>query len=379
MVITKFENLSRPTFLLICLLFSFQGANAQEIGSNGIWISKEEISKLPVTGPSWDKLVSQAQSNTNDPNLANQDDKTDTNTVAKALVYMRTGNTTYANEVLYTLQRVVELNPIAGSLQWDSLGALRSLGSYAIAADLIDLKNYAPNVDQNTFRPWLDKARYANTEGGRGSVVSMQENRPNNFGTHGSASLIAAALYLGDKAAFDRAHLIFRAWLGDRSSYAGFKYGDLSWQANQLKPVGINPKGSTISGVNVDGVLPDDARRCGVFVPGIAPCKSDYMWEGLQGAVAAAEMLHRAGYPAYEYSDRALLRAIQWLHNTTFSDGKHFPAVGDDVWQIYIINKRYGTNFPTGSSTTTSPGKMIGFTDWTHSSTSSPTPIATLR
>ncbi len=340
-------------------------------------MSKAEIDKLPVTGAPWDKLVSQAQSNTNDPNLANQDDKTDTNTVAKALVYMRTGNTTYANEVLYTLQRVVELNPIAGSLQWDSLGALRSLGSYAIAADLIDLKNYAPNFDQNTFRPWLDKARYANTEGGRGSVAYLQEKRPNNFGTHGSASLIAAALYLGDKAAFDRAHLIFKGWLGDRSSYVGFKFGDLSWQANQSKPVGINPKGSTISGINVDGVLPDDARRCGSF--STPPCKSDYMWEGLQGAVAAAEMLHRAGYPAFEYSDRALLRAIQWLHNTTFSDGKHFPAEGDDVWQIYIINKRYGTNFPTGSSTTTSPGKMIGFTDWTHSSASSPTPIATVN
>ena len=169
----------------------------------------------------------------------------------------------------------------------------------------------------------------------------MQERRPNNFGTHGSASIIAAALYLGDKAAFDRAHLVFKGWLGDRSSYVGFTYGDLSWQAVQTKPVGINPRGSTISGVSVDGVLPDDARRCGVFVPSSAPCKSTYMWEGLQGAVAAAEMLHRAGYPAFEYSDRAILRAVQWLHNTTFSDGKKYPAEGDDIWQIYIIRCKY--------------------------------------
>ena len=98
------------------------------------------------------------------------------------------------------------------------------------------------------------------------------------------------------------------------------------------------------------------------------------MWEGLQGAVAAAEMLHRAGYPAYEWSDRAILRSIEWLHNTTFEDGKNYPATGDDVWQIYIINKRYGKNFPAGSSSTVSSGKMMGFTDWTHSSTSGPTP-----
>mgnify|MGYP003471169177 FL=1 len=94
------------------------------------------------------------------------------------------------------------------------------------------------------------------------------------------------------------------------------------------------------------------------------------MWEGLQGLVVAAEMLHRAGYPAYEWSDRALLRALQWLHNTTFSDGKRFPAEGDDIWQVYLINKRYGTKFPTNTTASLSIGKMMGFTEWTHSVTS---------
>jgi hypothetical protein len=180
MSITKFQHVFGFMFLLICLICSIQGVSAQAIGSNGIWISKAELNNLPTSGASWDRLVSQAQNNTNDPNLANQDDATDTNTVAKALVYARTGNTTYANEVLYTLQRVLELNPISRSLEWDSLGALRSLGSYAIAADLIDLKNYAPDFDRNYFRPWLGQARYADTEGGRGSVVALQEKRPNN-------------------------------------------------------------------------------------------------------------------------------------------------------------------------------------------------------
>jgi hypothetical protein len=367
MAVTKFEYIFSLIFLMVCFFVSFQGANAQGNGSNGIWMSKEEIKKLPVTGASWNELVSKAQNNTNDPDLSNMNDKTDTNTVAKALVYARTGDTTYAVEVVYTLQRVVELNPILGSLEWSALGALRSMGSYAIAADLIDLKNYAPDFDQNEFRPWLDKARYADTQGGRGSVASIQEKRPNNWGTHGSASRIAASLYLEDQSDVDRAILVFKGYLGDRSAYRGFNYGDLSWQANPEKPVGINPKGSTIGGDNVDGVLPDDARRCGEFIPSTAPCKTSYMWEGLQGVVAATEMLHRAGYPAFEWSDRAILRSISWLHNTTFSDGKNYPAVGDDVWQIYIINKRYGTNFPTGSSSTTSPGKMIGYTDWTHS------------
>jgi hypothetical protein len=127
--------------------------------------------------------------------------------------------------------------------------------------------------------------------------------------------------------------------MGDRSAYTGFKFGDLSWQDDQSKPVGVNPKGSTISDVNVDGVILDDARRCGEFIPSIAPCKTNYMWEGLQGAVAAAELLHRAGYPAFEYSDRAILRAIEWLHNTTFSDGKTTPQKAMTFGRFTLLTK----------------------------------------
>jgi hypothetical protein len=166
MVVTKRQYIVRFTLLLVCLFSSFQAANAQETGSNGIWMSEEELSRLPATGDSWDKMMSYARNHTNDPDLKDQDDKTDTNTVAKALVYARTGDTTYAEEVVYTLQRLIELNPISRSLDWDELGAGRSIGSYAMAADLIDLKNYAPDFDKNHFRPWLDKARFADTEGG---------------------------------------------------------------------------------------------------------------------------------------------------------------------------------------------------------------------
>jgi hypothetical protein len=74
--------------------------------------------------------------------------------------------------------------------------------------------------------------------------------------------------------------------------------------------------------------------------------------------------------PAYQWSDRALLRAVQWLQNRNFSDGKRFTAEGDDIWQVYLINKRYVTKFLTNSTASLSIGKMIGFTEWTHSATS---------
>jgi hypothetical protein len=328
-----------------------------------IWITKAELDRLPMSGDAWDNIYEAAQNSTGNPDLSNQNDRTDTDTIAKALVYARSGHQRYAAEVRSTLQQLIENNPISQSMDWGALAALRALGSYAIAADLIDLQSYDPVFDQQEFRPWLSAARFADTERGRGSIVELQEERPNNFGTHGSASRVAMDLYLNDRDDLARAAQVFKGWLGDRSSYAGFKYGDLSWQMDEARPVGINPVGSTRNGHNIDGVLPDDARRCGSFA--WTPCKTGYQWEGLQGAVAAAEMLHRAGYPAFEWQDRAILRAVEWLYNTTFDDGKNYPAEGDDRWQVWIINKRYGTNFPEESPV--SPGKMLGWTDWTHS------------
>ena len=79
----------------------------------------------------------------------------------------------------------------------------------------------------------------------------------------------------------------------------------------------------------------------------------------LQGAVATAEMLDKAGYPAWDWQDRAILRAFRWLHQVN-----DFPAEGDDVWQTWLVNHAYGTNF--AARLPTRPGKNLGYTDWTH-------------
>ena len=331
--------------------------------TGAIWISQQEIDSLPAEGTAWNSVLAAAQLATMSPDLGDQNDKTDVRTIAKALVYAKLGETRYAQEVRDTLSTLVQTHPLGESETWDWLGVLRGLGSYAIAADIIELGSFDSVFDQDTFRPWLSGARVAIVEGGRGSVVTGQEKRPNNFGTHGSASRIAVALYLGDDADLARAIQVFRGYLGDRMAYADFTYGDdLSWHSDPEAPVGINPMGATIQGYNVDGVLPDDQRRSTSFR--WPPVKTGYSWEGQQGVVAAAEMLHRAGYDAFEWQDRAVLRAIHWLYSTTFSDGDNYPAEGDDVWMLWIINKRYGTSYSAASRTT--PGKMVGWTSWTH-------------
>lgn len=348
----------------------------------GIWISKEEIMRLPIAGQTgcntncsaaWNRLAADAQNSVSNPDFVDQNSKNDVYILAKALVYARTDNASYRAQVRDGLKLLVSKHPISSSSSWDWLGILRGLGSYVIAADLIDLKSYDATFDQAQFRPWLKSVRSAIVEGGRGSVISAQEKRPNNFGSHGSASRIATALYLNDTADLNRAIQVFKGYLGDRASYAGFTYGaDLSWQCNESAPVGINPAGCVKNGHNIDGVIPDDMRRvseAGASCGNMAwpPCKNantNYVWEGLQGVVVSSEMLHRAGHDAFNWQNKAVKRAINWMYTTTFSDGQPFPAEGDDAWIVAIINKRYNTTYSPGSGST--PGKMVGYADWTH-------------
>ena len=88
------------------------------------------------------------------------------------------------------------------------------------------------------------------------------------------------------------------------------------------------------------------------------PPKENYVYAALQGALAQAVILHRAGYDVWNWEEKALLRAVEWLHEQA-----DFPAVGDDEWQPHIINHIYGTNFP--APVPSRSGKNVGFTDWT--------------
>ena len=212
----------------------------------------------------------------------------------------------------------------------DTLALGRNLVGYVLAADLVKL----PKPENKLFEAWLQTCLTENLQGR--TLQSTHEDRPNNWGTHAGASRAAVALYLRDAAEMKRCAQVFKGWLGDRSSYAGFNYGDLDWQADPQKPVGINPKGATKNGYSIDGVLPDDQRRAGPFT--WPPPKENYVWEALQGALVQAVILNRAGYDTWAWEDQALQRAVKWLHKEC-----NYPAAGDDTWQPHVVNHFYGT------------------------------------
>lgn len=353
--------------LLITFLFALSlPAQAQSSSlAVGMWLSQSELDGLPTSGAAWNALLAAANTSAGTPDLSNQDSNNDVYVLAKALVYSKTGETKYRDAVLAALKQVPQTENGGRTL---ALG--RNLVSYVIAADLINLPSSDPSFDV-TFRTWLSGVRTKTLDGR--TLISTHEDRPNNWGTHAGASRVAADLYLGDRTDLDRASKVFHGWLGDRSAYSGFTYGPLDWQCNPSAPVGINPTGCTIQGINVGGSQPEEMRRSGGFQN--PPVYTGYAWEALQGAFVQAILLERAGYPALEWNDKALLRAVDYLTSLGWN------AVGDDLFQPWLINYAYSIGLQTS---TAGHGKNMGWTDWTHGGrrigtvpTQTPTPTNT--
>lgn len=321
----------------------------------GIWLSTAEIRRLPTEGAAWEALLKAADRKLRKADVSNQNSRHDVRTLAAALVHARTGELEYRERAAEGIDDAIGTERGGRTL---ALG--RNLVGYVVAADLIDLATFDADADER-FREWIAEVRDERLDDGR-TLRETHSERPNNWGAMAGASRAAIAVYLGDRDDLEEAANVFRGYLGDRSAYAGFEFGqDLSWQADEDEPVGVNPAGATRDGVELGGALPDDMRRgCPLRTP---PCFTGYAWEALQGLLVQAEILSRQGFDVWEWSDRALLRAVEFVYELDERYGGWAPE-GDDGWQVWLANRAYGTDFPTEEPTR--PGKNMGFTDWTH-------------
>jgi hypothetical protein len=318
------------------------------VGNDFILVSRARLVGLPMSGPAWNQLKAVADADPGMPNLADNSQDNNVRVLAQALVFARTGDGTYRARV------VTQLKAAVGTEGVDTLALGREAAAYALAADFIGLSDADPQFDQATFRPWLRSLLAIQLDGR--SLRSTHEERANNWGTHAGASRAAIAAYLGDAAELARTAQVFRGWLGERSAYAGFTYNeDNSWQSNPKAPVGINPVGAAIDGVNVDGALPEEMRRGSSFR--WPPAQTGYPWGALEGAVLQAEILQRYGYDTFSWGDRALLRATQFL----FERAGWRPE-GNDQWVFWVVDYRYGTGYRVSAPVPF--GKNFGFSDW---------------
>ena len=159
------------------------------------------------------------------PDIQNQDEDTDIHALAKGLVYARTGIASYRSGVLAILKSAV-----GSESGGRTLAAARNIPGYVIAADLIDLNDYDPSFDTSTFRPWLRKLL---TESLSGDDHRLDPRRSTEQLGHPRRGCPGGDRPLPRRSAqLARTSQVFHGWLGDRASYAGFKYGDLSWQCD---------------------------------------------------------------------------------------------------------------------------------------------------
>lgn len=328
--------------ILAPLLLALSPLLQATIGAQqGLWVKREEILARSASGRAWESLLADAARSAS-LDLSDQDDPNDSRLLAAVIVAIRTGG----DLAPLKARALAALETENGGR---TLALARNLPALVIAVDLLDLQG-----DERThFETWLRGVIRESLDGR--TILSTHEDRGNNWNGWAGAARIAADLYLRDYQDLKRASQVLAGWMGYRSSYAGFKWGELDWQADPTKPVGINPPGSTIQGHSVDGCLPDDQRRSGGFT--WPPPKENYCYEMLQGLVVQLVLLERAGLDAWGWKMRAPLRAFEWLHEEAL-----FPAEGDDVWMIPIVNRKYGTSFPAIGGA--SHGKSVGWSEF---------------
>jgi hypothetical protein len=136
---------------------------------DGLWLDRGQLQGLPTSGPEWTELVKVASASAAKPNLSDQDDPTNTITLAKALVYARTKKARYRDEVIEACTAAMGTEDGGNTL---ALG--RNLAGFVLAADLVDL----PDDLDERFKEWLRGAVRKRLDGR--TVVSTHEDRPNN-------------------------------------------------------------------------------------------------------------------------------------------------------------------------------------------------------
>lgn len=350
-------------------------ANSLEISAlalttNGsMWIPSSQLMSLPTSGTAWNRIKTTAYGSWGTADLKNQDNKHAINTLAGALVYARTGDAALRLKVKTAI--LAAKRSLDASSEWQTtngvLAAGRQIGAYVIAADLIKLGSYDA-IANTEFKNWLITIRTTNigTHGRWKNIKYTCENATGNWSTFACASRIAASIYLGDATDVNRSALIIRALLGERSIYPAdapgengyFKHTDgylSSWSCNVSTWTGANPACSK-SGVNVSGVLVEDASRGG----GCCVLKGDgimYSWEALQGLMVSTELLYRTGSYGnpYTWSTSALKRSLTFLQQSGWA------VTSPATYVPWLANARYGTSFPTSAG---GNGRIMAWGDW---------------
>jgi hypothetical protein len=319
----------------------------------GLWISPAELAALPMRGSAWSAMLALAEGDLGTASVADQDSGHDAKTLACALAAARTGRADLKTKATNALSSAVGTE--AGA-RWLAIG--RNLGAYVIAADAL-------GIHSGPIYEWLAAFLTRTLRANNTDEQVVVGNWSSGSNATAQVGFVTAALCVYTK---DFARLAtfwdgYRRYCGDRTSPVRETSNSDAWQFVPSDPVGIQDKGAVKQGCRLDGAIGNDMSRGGDDV--CSPDWTQYPWIGLEGAVPAALVFARAGYPAWDVAEEAVRRAHDylWFLRQTTGNPDWFDGLRSNEC-VYLVNRAYGTKFPC--SLPVSGGRTFGFSDWTH-------------
>jgi hypothetical protein len=349
-------------------------------------IDSARLALLPTSGAPYTAMkraaddamatMSLATPNSTSPWLPNYGDETTgvgkgAATLAAALVYARTGDSTYRDFVIRVNRFVIGSEDSAstnGTGAADKLLAtMRQISAYVLAADLVgmdpEVTGSRSGYTSTAWKAWLDALRTESIGSGNCSSIVDCNLKATNWGAWASASRTAIDVYLGDSADLAVAVNRLKLYLGESTSgtpWVKSESYDPSWVCGpSVRFTAVN--GSSC-GTDKDGIIVEDASRSAAPYPAWDRAGIDYSFHAYGAQLVAALLLDREGYDVWNWGDRALKRIMDRLDRLGVATGNGRFTATHVSW---IARYFYNTDYPTVRAR---PADTLGFTDWLYGS-----------
>ncbi len=332
-----------------------------------MFITRAELESKPTSGAGWTFLKSKADmSSWGTVNLADQNALTQSYVLAGALVYARTGITSYRDKVIEYVKRAPGTE-IDGTDQL--LNLARTLYGYVVAADLVGMPLSTVCNNGQTWGQYLQGIRQTAIPGNSRwpTLEKTSADSASNWGAYALSTHLAVSYALNDTAAIQRDINIFKRYLGDTTSpaaafnptsaYVHNNHG-ATWDMSPTMQRGINPASATNDRA---GAIVEDVMRS-YDVPSIACCKPEvagilYSEEAMDGFFSTMQLLRAHGVDLTRAQDSAAKRAYHYMvtHGGPgpYTVTRYLP---------YFVNYHYGTSYPV--QTEDRPYRHLGYGSW---------------
>jgi hypothetical protein len=338
--------------------------SAPDMGT--MFITRAELESKPTSGAGWAFLKASADTSSwGAVNLADQNSLTQSYVLAGALVYARTGITSYRDKVISYIKRV----PGTETDGTDQLLNLaRTLYGYVVAADLVGMPQSTVCNNGQTWRQFLEGIRTRSIPGNsRWPTLEITSiDTASNWGAYSLSSHLAVSYALNDTAAIQRDINIVKRYLGDSTSPAPVfrptsayttNNNGATWDMSPTMQRGINPASATDgrAGAIVEDILRDGSgsvRCCTPVSSGIT-----YSEEAMDGLFSTMQLLRAHGVDLRDFQNSAAKRAYHYFATHggpgPYSLSRYLP---------YFINYLYGTSYAT--SVEDRPYRHMGYGSW---------------